>query len=433
MIGIIAAIAIVVGLIFAWPLRQRKSIVFGIVLALAALTRDIVYFGTVPTNVHLVNIAGEVPTFTTIDVAIAITLLMSTAGLKDLRPFLWIAPGLFGLFLGLTVLWPVHDYITAGAVHLALTLAAWPVGRYLAGSDLLAVDRERLLARIILTFLLVQLAFCTFQILAQLPDDRAAGTFDHPAHLGKIVVLLLVILLPLTHSSDLGTSRAATLGIAVGAIATASTLSRANIIAVIGALVLWSSLGRRKSANTPALKSRVWVPALAIVVSLPFLDAVVQRFLSDAQGGLRPELFAGGVRVVTRFMWMGTGPNNFAETAATTEPIFAQTGAPIHNTFLLLVGELGIPILVLFILPIIRTITLALRRLRSDQAVVTDTARAVLVTVAMVSFAGSTGWGFLVSPVPQLLYFTIGFADGRLTKVPERDSQSPDPDALIAR
>jgi hypothetical protein len=51
----------------------------------------------------------------------------------------------------------------------------------------------------------------------------------------------------------------------------------------------------------------------------------------------------------------------------------------------------------------------------------------------MASFAGSTGWGFLVSPVPQLLYFTIGFAAGRLTKVPERDSLSPDPDALIAR
>lgn len=412
MIGFLAGLAAVIAVLATWPLRARHLILLAILLGASAVTRDVISFGTPPIGAHLINIAPEVPTLTTIDVVILAGLVVSTVFGGSVRPLAWIIPGLLGLLFGKFLLWTDDSYVSAGALHFALTLAAWPLGRQIAERDS-PLDRPRFTARIILCFLVVQLAFCLVQISQGLSEDRTMGTFDHPAHLGKVVLILLIVLLPLSQSQDPIASRTAMLAIGLGVLATASTLSRANIISVVGAIALWATM----SIFSRGARSRAGLVGgalLAILASLPFVSAIMQRFSDDAEGGLRPELFEGGVHIVLQHVWFGTGPNNFAEAAAAIEPIFAQTGAPIHNTILLLIGELGVPIFLLVALPLIRTTIWAIRALGAGDEIAQATARSVVVVVLMAAFAGWTGWGFLVTPVAQLLYFFLGFADGVL-------------------
>lgn len=408
--GLAIAAALCCVILLIWPLRGKFAYIFAMVLAAAAFCRQLVPAWTLPADYAFNDVAATTPPLTTVDVVIVTVGLLSFAFDRSSLPFRWILPGALALLVGSTLVWPVSGATTAGAIHLASCLVAWLVGTRL-GRALSTSSRDlRFGAFSVTLFMALQASLCLIQISVGGASDRTVGTFNHPSVVGKLVLLLMPLLLPMTRSTDRITARVAAIGTLLGALVTASTLSRANFVGLMGALGLWLVL----SSRTGNKARGVVIAIAALGVALPFVDSMLARFATDATEDQRAGLLDAGLRVTSRYLWTGTGPNNYVDVAATIEPMVARWGAPVHNSTLLLVAELGLVGAAAMLTPIVRTIADAFRGRKQLLAQQRDIARATLVVMPMVLFVSWTGWGFLSAPVLPVLYLVCGYASGAL-------------------
>lgn len=241
-------------------------------------------------------------------------------------------------------------------------------------------------------------------------QGRMTGLYEHPAFLGKTVFLLLCLLLPLVLRSQGMTRKFAYLSLALGVFAAALTLSRANTVAILLALLLWPVL--RGRANSAFKSSAAVVFAVGLLAaSTNLVSNLLERQQLNAEGGPRGWLFSVGLGQIRAEPLIGTGPNYYNEIVGQYDAL-AAAGLPIHNSFLLAVAELGIPLALIFFSPLFLALGSALLRMVRQKRI-DDLAATLFAIVPGLLLIGWTGWGLLHMATLPLWFLAFGFLSPR--------------------
>lgn len=299
------------------------------------------------------------------------------------------------VLVGATIfLWEGTSQQWAGVAHFGTAVLAFALGKYLgrylhndsSDSYFWAVSLTGVLA-IQTTVSILQRAgvdFLLSPIIAEPNVDRVTGTLGNTANLGKVVFLILLVLLPMTHSSLLRTRNTAMVGVALALLLGGMSVSRANMIAIASLLGLWIIFGPIKRI----VRVRFVIASLLVAGYVMFSERFVARFEEDPAGTLRPQLMSAALEVLPSAIWTGIGPNSYVDPAG--------LGHPVHNAIALLVIELGIPTSILFLLPIIVLWRGSLKRSSTDLEAALYS-RAVLLSVPGICVILWTGWGMMSS------------------------------------
>ncbi len=318
------------------------------------------------------------------------------------------------VLLGSALEWNATPALWSGVVHLTTAVVALGVGISIGQAIRTDVQFARLWAVACLGIVVVQGVFSVGQLLG-LPlsvysevgyfnaESRAIGTFNHPSVLGKVFLLLLVAMLPLTRSNDLVVRRVIWVATLLSIPVLAATQARANLLAVLAAVFLWIILDTRLTS-----RRRMVYASISFLASIPVLLVLVPRFLMDPEGGDRPNLLKTGLAQIARSPWFGIGPNSYSDVVGGRD-LLAATGFPVHNTLLLAVAELGVVGAVLLFSPIALQLVLAVKGLRLGGPG-RDGAMAVLVTAPGLALVAMTGWGMLADGVLILWFLVVGIS-----------------------
>lgn len=338
---------------------------------------------------------------------VAAACLVATRGVRALDIY---APLLVGyLIVGMLAIWEPNLRVAGGVFYLLTCVSAWIVGRSFAEEVRQDPSASRQLVYVVAALGAIEMLICIVQIVTGHVDGnhRPAGTYDHSGVLGKNCVVLLLFLLPAVWSADRKTRWAAWTGITAVAIGTILTGSRANTIAIVAVLAVWTILLPRYQFS---IAKKTMIFGVLAMAALAVAPKILERFSEDPEGGYRPELNAAGLRIFSQMPWAGTGPNNYAEVAARTESIVQQTGYPMHNSFMLPIIELGIVggllFLGVYLIPLVRSLVSMISVSDSRAA---DYARGFVSVFVGLLVIGLTGWGLLGRNTLLLLVFALGY------------------------
>lgn len=341
--------------------------------------------------------------------SLSVVLIFGMVGVLSSMPLLdWarhlVLPSAFLVF-GYFMLWPQVAEVRSGIVHWLFALAAFVVGIWVSREINGDVRKLRIFAGAIAVTFTVQLVLILFQFVTlAVGDVRVGGTYGHPGILGKVFVVALAFILPFISSEDRRLRQLGNIAFFSGIAATAITLSRANILAVVIVVALWLVLRPRRHGA-----GRLFVPLLLTLAMLPFFGTLLERFLSDPEGGDRPLLLEAGLRMLAAHGGTGVGPNYYVNVARLTENIVFNTGYAVHNSFVLAAAELGIVGSLIVALPLLLVLVKSVMHFSDRDRAVADVSRTYLIVGVGIVSIGWTGWGLLQSPTLELIYFAAGF------------------------
>jgi O-antigen ligase len=267
--------------------------------------------------------------------------------------------------------------------------------------------------RLVALVIAIQLGVCTLQAIgfainpmdsvqAGLLSGRFNGTLDHPNNLGKVVFLLLVLVVPLRSclkGKDVlfwrGTvlSALVVLGLTGGRAVTAAALC----MLLLYALMAPGSGARRGNKAT--------IIGFVAVAGVFLAGALFARFDEDPEGGSRAVLTDTAWSQITANPLKGVGPNSYVDVVGQLDPLVAS-GVPVHNSFLLLVAELGVLGALAMVLPIVLGAVLAAKHFRAKSAA-GDASRVFLAALPGVYILATTGWGLVAGYVLPLFVFVF--------------------------
>ena len=361
-------------------------------------------------------ISGAEPRVMTYTVAICLVVLVAIFLRR--QGTLWMTFGAFGLFLlvWIFLVWDGNAEQWSGVVHLGIAALAWVAGSYISTLVKTGDKSERVLAGWLFLIVFVQVVISVAQIVgiplfplgASVAADtgligRVNGSFGHPTTLGKILLLLSVLLLPLTKSTDRKARRFAWWAICLSAIPFIFSGGRANFFGAIMMIVIWAMT----SEGVQHIGRRVMIPLAAIGVVAASAGVWLGRFETGEIGGYRAHFSAVAThQIEIRPWWIGTGPSTYVTAVGPFDALTA-TGWPVHNSVLLAIVELGFIGATLLFLPILILIARAWRARRSPSAN-GRYARAVLASFPGISIVALTGWGLMSDTLPLWL-FVLGF------------------------
>lgn len=236
--------------------------------------------------------------------------------------------------------------------------------------------------------------------------ERVSGLQGHSGNLGKILILLLVVALPLTRSSSAAVRRISLVSIAMMLVMVGLSYSRANTVGFVVALVLWFLLGSGGSG----LK-RLLVPALVGAASLPFAAVLIARNSEDPSGGSRPQLTEAALTQLRESWLLGIGPNDYQRTVGQFSMI--SSVLPVHNAFLLVLVECGVIVSALLAVYAVGVAFRAMRACREPSAAGLQAA-ALVATLPAVFAVAYTGHGIVGRDALPLLAFVMGWTSGVL-------------------
>jgi hypothetical protein len=330
----------------------------------------------------------------------------------------WLAAALY-MLVGLTMVWSGEQQQWAGALHWFFALLALTVG-YQLGSTL-TPELYRVLVGVVLILFILNFALCLAQLAGiplslypnqlaeQLSEGRPIGTFGHSSTPGKFVLIMLILVLPALRFRDRATRRLAWWCIAIAVPLVALTLARANLAAIVMAIVLWMLLDHKAwTANPIRLLSLIAI----FMASVPIVGATLNRFSTDPTGGGRAAIYHTGLTQLTMNLWSGTGPNFYVEDVGRWDAITAS-GYPLHNSFLYAVAELGLVGGVLFALPIFVVCAISIVDCFNGSEP-SLWSKSYLVTFPGMIVVALTGWGMLSDSTLSLWYFVIGITAGAI-------------------
>lgn len=304
--------------------------------------------------------------------------------------------------------WPQTQIVASGVLHILTCCAAFLLGYRLADYLDPSTGRARLgaamLFGITIGFLVIPSAY---QYINGIGVDgyglRTGAVYGHPSTVGKVATVFIAVCLPLLTSKDRKTSNLGLLTIAGAILATLPSLSRANLVAIALVLVGWIALSLRERGTRTVIAG----VTLGTIAALPFIRALIDRFLVDPTGHERPLLLEAAWRQLPEFWQVGTGPNNYTTVMSQVEGITASTGLPVHNALLLVLSEIGV-IGILVLLPmLIPILTTAISGLLPSEGKAVLHKRSLLLLLIGVLFIGWTGWGILRAPTAQLVCFLV--------------------------
>lgn len=170
---------------------------------------------------------------------------------------------------------------------------------------------------------------------ASMMGDRVNGTLDHPGDLGKMLVLLTILVLPLTEARY-GATRWLSIGVVPVALAAiVLTGSRTNIIAYLLLVLAWILVA--PSAST---RLRVGLVAACGVAGALAVPVLVSRFQEYPEGGQRLHLLQVAIEGIPQHLWVGVGPNSYVTAFGKTDSLTAE-GWSVHNVLALALAEAG--------------------------------------------------------------------------------------------
>ncbi len=206
--------------------------------------------------------------------------------------------------------------------------------------------------------------------------SRVAGTFGHPNNLSAFLTMLIMINLALLFAGiDLRWKIFLVPILALLSLANLLTLSRGGWLATIsGAYVTlalcWGRLWRHRLL--------AFLVAGAILISFVFASLVLveplkRRFFEEDYGAAQSRLPMSlvALNIIRHHPVLGIGLTNYVMVAPqydiTKEAIATDFARPVHNEFLLIAAELGLPALLVF-LTILLTLMRQLWRLGNDSS-----------------------------------------------------------------
>ena len=359
--------------------------------------------------VYHVGIAGPAPEVRTFAVVIGAGVVLGLLTLqRGSVPLPLVGLGT-GILLAAEFAWPGTPVVAAGVVQLLIGIGAWYVGSMVG---VLSRRSCRLISMLLLGVVLLQIVFAGIQLLGMRPalltpidaailGDRVNGTTNHPDTLGKMLLVVILLCLFVFERGDKFARRMAGWAIVLAFVPLVLAQGRANMVAAVVAIGAWALL-LPTAVHRSARRNVMFGLGLAVVLAV---GALWSRFQEDPGGGVRSTIAPYAVEQIGLTPWFGVGPNNY------TSVVGPRTGSwiPVHNSFLLLVAELGIPLAAMFALAIA---VLVVRGWRRRKLVGADGAasRVLLAAIPGVLLIGLTGWGLLGTSIFPLAMFALGVA-----------------------
>lgn len=253
--------------------------------------------------------------------------------------------------------------------------------------------------------------------------ERVSGLQGHSGNLGKVLLLLLVLSLPLTRSADRLARSSSIASVAMVFVMIGFTFSRANTVAMLVGILLWFTIGPGSSAL-----GRITVPLAVAISSAPFLNVLLQRNAYDPGGGSRPVLVQAARDQLGMTFWWGIGPNDYQRTVGAFSDISAVL--PVHSVAWLTLVEAGALITVLIAIPLSRLVVSALTNVRSE-GIRGSQATAVLAFLPGIVLIAMTGHGLAFQSIMLLMFFVAGHSF-RLIRRESSTEVSPQTDRYLS-
>ena len=189
--------------------------------------------------------------------------------------------------------------------------------------------------------------------------SRVSGTMGHPNNLAGFLSMILplnlaLLFAPLSRRFKIGLVMLLILMIT----AVILTLSRGGWLAfVLGSLItLALCLSRRYRRKALSLILAVTLAVTFLVATVIFIEPLKRRLFEEDYGAARTRipLAVVALNMIRHHPWLGVGLTNYVAAAPTyditPEAISYEFPRPVHNEFLLIGAELGLPALALFLL-----------------------------------------------------------------------------------
>ncbi len=394
-----------------WKARAPDRLMFVILAAtLAVVPRQLTSSGPIE---GYTGIAQSQPTISTYTIAI-MSVFMILWVRRRLAFSLDYVPLLVYIVIATIAFWGMTSVTAAGIAQYALAVAALLVGLSLGTTAGSSVDLRRTVALSVLVVTLLQLVPSAFQLFhldpfpldpqtAELVGTRVHGTINHPNNLGKVLLLLAALVLPMIEEADRPTRKASLWGLGLCGLTIAMTVGRANMLAFAILVILYAAIRRLSGAGTT--RRRWLLPVGVAVVTLPFLPFFIMRLIQDPAGGSRGHMTQLAVDRILSDSFLGFGPNNYVLVVGEAGRL---TSLPVHNSYLLATAEIGLVGAILLFGPMLfRTAKLWRRRRESGLVGASATAFFSLNVAAVVVVA--TGWAMLATFVFPLWMFVMGY------------------------
>jgi putative inorganic carbon (HCO3(-)) transporter len=189
--------------------------------------------------------------------------------------------------------------------------------------------------------------------------SRVAGTIGHPNNLAGYLNMIIQINLALLFAPIARFYKKLLLPLLVlTGLTLVLTFSRGGWLAMGlgGAVTGYLCLARRSYSRIIPLLVSVTLVALLLVSSVILITPLKKRFFEEDYGAARSRVPMSVVawNIIQSHPWLGIGLSNYVNVApyydTTKEAITYEFPRPVHNEFLLIAAEIGVPSLVCFLI-----------------------------------------------------------------------------------
>jgi len=384
-----------------------------------SFAKPIYYFLDAGTALH-VGIAGAVPRIMT--TGLVLLVMSGWFALRRTRSGVNVVlfiPFLVYLIIALSVIWGTNRLTLAGSLALLMAVVGWYCGSKTLQHMAEEPAKSAAFVAAAFLFMVAQSVIGILQTLGVdlfvpviVDDDtvagRANGSFDHPASLGKVVLLVCILVLPFAVRTTRNISVLSAATLILASIPLALSAGRANMLGYAILLVCWFllSINRRLFRVKLGAGLLITTPILLFVGWIAW-TRVLERNETDPQGGGRERFYNVAMQHLGEIWTYGVGPNSYVDYFGKFDRLTA-VGWPVHNAPLLLVAEIGAVGLFLLCIPLMHSSFLALSRL-SDRNISGDAAAVWVCAVIALPPIMTTGWGLVNESIFPALMFTFGF------------------------
>lgn len=188
--------------------------------------------------------------------------------------------------------------------------------------------------------------------------SRVSGTIGHPNNLAGYLNMIIQINLALLFAPIARLYKRLLLPLlALTALTLVLTFSRGGWLAMGlgGAVTGYLCLARRIHSRVVPLLISLGLAALLLVVSVTLITPLNKRFFEEDYGAARSRIPMAVVagNIIQTHPWLGIGLSNYVNVApyfdTTREAIAYEFPRPVHNEFLLIAAEIGVPALLGFL------------------------------------------------------------------------------------
>lgn len=237
---------------------------------------------------------------------------------------------------------------------------------------------------------------------------RPYGTFSHPNMLAGYFVIVMLLVTYFLRKEQKISQLLIFLSFIFGTIGLALTLSRTAIAAwvLIGLVTIFTAF--HKKIDTVILLFTLLVGTTFLLTAI-FFPPIISRLLSVSFGeslAERSRLAHVAFAMILNHTFLGVGPNNFISSL----PLFSKNEfvlQPVHNIYLLIASELGIPGLLLFLGSLWFLTRKVYRTWKRSSEERKEAITPLLLAFLAILFSGFFDHYFVTLPQGQLLFAIV--------------------------